>query len=140
MSILDGIEILVEDAGQPPAFPENFLPLLHQIRHALSHLLQTGEATILDLGAIPFGPADEEKLLSFLGVGEIESRIDALGQSRVRESRYPGVWLVEHKNPGEERISLQIEIAEVPEILKAQKADIRDGLENLSEKLSTEGL
>ena len=44
------------------------------------------------------------------------------------------------KNPGEERISLQIEIAEVPEILKAQKADIRDGLENLSEKLSTEGL
>ena len=72
--------------------------------------------------------------------GEIESRIDGLGHSRVWESRYPGVWLVEHKNPGEERISLQIEIAEVPEILKAQKADIRDGLENLSEKLSTEGL
>ena len=140
MSILDDIEILVEGAGKAPAFTENFLPLLHQVRHALGHLLQSGESTTLDLGAIPFGPADEEKLLSFLGVGAIDSRIEAMGQSRAWESRYSGVWLVEHKNPADERIALQIEIAEVPAILKAQRDDIRDGLEHLSETLSTEGV
>jgi len=61
-----------------------------------------------------------------------------MGRSRVWETRYPGVWVVEHKNPAGERIALQVEITEIPTILKAQDADIRDGLDNLSETLSTD--
>jgi hydrogenase-1 operon protein HyaF len=138
MTILAGIKILVEDAIPQAAFSENLLPLLHEIRHSVRRLLETGEPTTLDLNAIPFGPAEEEKLMATLGQGEIEAHIEAMGRSRVWETRYPGVWVVEHKNPAGERIALQVEITEIPTILKAQDADIRDGLDNLSETLSTD--
>jgi len=117
---------------------ENALPLLHEIRHALGRLSDTGEPTILDLRAIPFGPGDEERLLSALGEGEISARVNALGESRVWESRFPGVWLVEHRNPGQERIALQIEITKIPEILKTQQGDLQESLLRLGESLIME--
>ena len=57
MTILAGIKILVEDAIPQAAFSENLLPLLHEIRHSVRRLLETGEPTTLDLNAIHFGPA-----------------------------------------------------------------------------------
>ena len=33
-------------------------PVLHEIRHALSRLVETGEPTRIDLSAMPYGPGD----------------------------------------------------------------------------------
>lgn len=140
MNILDGIKVVVEDSESQSVSSANSLPLLYEIRHALQHLLQTGEPTTMDLEAMPFGPSDEEKLLELLGEGEVDARIEALGGSRVWETRYPGVWVVEHKNTADQRMALQIEVTEIPAILRTQKADITEGLESLSEVLATDKL
>ena len=133
MSVLGNIQIEVE--APRPLVTGNALPLLYEIRHGLRRLSDTGEPTVLDLRAIPFGPGDEERLFSVLGVGEVTAQISALGESTVKETRYPAVWIVEHKNSDKERIALQIEITEIPTILKTQPGDVEDSLVHLDDTL-----
>ncbi len=113
----------------------NALPILHEIQHALQRLLDSGETTVIDLRAIPFGPGDEERLLAILGVGEIEATLNALGETNVSETGYPGVWLLDHRNQDNERIALQVEITLIPEILCSRREDVCDSLERLADDL-----
>ena len=105
MSGLSDIGVRVEAAGGS----ENAVPILHEIRHALARLVASGERTVIDLQAIPFGPGDEERLLERLGSGEVTATIDALGPTRVRETAYSGVWVVDYRDTEDTRIGLQIE-------------------------------
>lgn len=114
----------------------NTTPILHEILHALRRLVARGEPTTIDLRAIPFGPGDEERLLETLGKGEVSVELDTLGSSRIRESAYSGVWIVDHRNAEDQRIALQIEIARVPVILSAQAEDMADSLERLEHLLN----
>lgn len=113
----------------------NAMPLLHEIRHALDRLLAAGEETVIDLGAIPMGPADEAELLEFLGNGEVDAAIDACGRSSARETAFHGVWLVIHRNEQDQVLSRFIEIAFVPELLKSQPEDVADSAAALAERL-----
>jgi hydrogenase-1 operon protein HyaF len=56
--------------------------------------------------------------------------------SEIWESRFSGVWLVEHRNGLGERIALQVEITPVPGILLAQQEDIAEAASRLEEQLS----
>ena len=132
MSILDNIPVHIPSSVSTADRAYNTLPLLHEIRHALERLSREGESTILDLRAIPFPPGDEQRLLDYLGTGEVEAQLHALGNSLIRETRYSGVWVVEHKNGDDERVALQIEITSVPAILRAQPEDIEEGLNRIS--------
>lgn len=114
----------------------NAIPLLHEVRHALDQLLATGEETVIDLGAIPMGPADEAELLDFLGAGEVDATIDACGRSSARETAFHGVWLVIHRNEHDRVLSRFIEIAFVPELLKSQREDVADSAAALAGKLA----
>lgn len=128
MTELDDIPIHIE---QPEAEPQQFgnaLPILNEIRHALARFAEQGEPTRIDLAAMPFGPGDEERLMDLLGRGEVEASVDALGPTRVWETRFPGVWVLDYANVDGERIALQIEIDEVPQMLRTQRADITDSL------------
>ena len=139
MSVFDNIQIRADAPPPAPAVTGNALPILHEIRHALRQLADTGEATVLDLRAIPFGPGDEERLFSFLGRGEVSATVDTLGESRVWETGYPAVWVVEHRNPENERIALQIEITDIPGILKTQPGDAVESLALLDDRLGPPG-
>ena len=132
MSRLESIAVRVESPPGELPLTQNTLPILHEIRHALQRLHQTGEPTVLDLRAIPFAPGDEQRLLERLGQGEIRVEMSALGESRIHESRFAGVWVVEHANPEGERVSLQIEIARIPAILLTPEADIESALTALT--------
>lgn len=134
MSALDGIPIRIETGGELRDFG-NALPVIHEIRHALERLAATGETTLIDLNAIPFGPGDEERLLSFLGEGEIEATLQAFGPTRIRETAIPGVWLVDHRNTEDERLVLHIEVTAVPEILRTQDKDIADAVAVLDARM-----
>lgn len=116
----------------------NTLPLLNEVRHALRRLIRTGESTIIDLRAIPFGPGDEERLLDLLGEGEVTASLDALGKTTVKESRFSGVWIVDHYNNEAERIAFQIEVIDIPELLRAQADDVSQSLEALANMLDAE--
>jgi hydrogenase-1 operon protein HyaF len=109
----------------------NTLPLLNEVSHALKRLVRTGESTIIDLRAIPFGPGDEARLVKLLGKGEVQATLDALGKTTVTETRFSGVWLVDHFNSEDERIAFQIEIIDIPELLRAQTDDMYESLDSL---------
>ena len=115
-------------------FYGNVRPLLSEILHAIDRLLDTGEPTTIDLAGLPFGPGEREHLEATLGTGELAAELDALGKSRIRETAYPGVWWLEHRNAHDEIVGRYIEITHVPEILTSQDADIAAGRARLEEQ------
>lgn len=114
----------------------NVEPILHEVAHALDRLLDKREPTVIDLASLPFGPGELEKLEERLGIGELTAELDALGLSRIRETAYPGVWWLEHRNTDDEVVGRYIEITRTPEILKSQDADIQAGRAQLIDALS----
>ena len=110
-------------------------PILREIRHALEKLVNTGEATTIDLGAIPFGPGDERILDDVLRQGEVRATLTALGTSHIAETAIPGVWRVDHLNEDGEVQSRFVEVTHCPDILKTQQADAEFGLEQLNARL-----
>lgn len=124
--------------SQQAGMSHNTIPLMHEILHALKRLIRTGESTIIDLRAIPFGPGDEARLLQLLGEGEVLANLDALGKTTVRETLFSGVWLVDHYNSEEERIAFQVEVTDIPELLRAQDEDMRESLLRLDAVLQQE--
>ena len=43
---------------------------------------------------------------------------------------------MDHYNPEQVRIALQIEVTEVPTVLRSQREDVVDGLDRLAEQLA----
>ncbi len=139
MTALDEIPILIQAAATRPTDTfGNALPILSEIRHAIQRLVETGEPTCIDLAAMPFGPGDEERLMHLLGRGEVEATIDALGPTRIRETAFAGVWIIDYANTDDQRIALQIEIDEVPRILRSQRDDLTESLAALTARLDAE--
>jgi len=119
-----------------PAFPfhGNVRPILNEVLHAVDRLLKDDEPTIIDLAGLPFGPGELEHLEATLGTGELSAKLDALGTSRIRETVYPGVWWIEHRNAFDEVVGRYLEITRTPEILSSQDADIVAGRARLEDQ------
>jgi hydrogenase-1 operon protein HyaF len=115
----------------------NVQPILHEVRHALKQLIDSGETTMIDLRSIPLAPGEEQKLIDTLGRGEVHAGLNALGPSEIIESRFAGVWLVTHYNEENSIISRFIEITEFPDILKSQREDMIAALDTLEQQLTS---
>lgn len=127
-----GLDFRVEQSAPGTG---NVEPLLHQIRHALDNLLNHEQESCIDLRSLPLAPGEQRELLDFLGQGEVSATLDSQGQSLIRETRFPGVWLCIHNNQADETLAKLIEITRIPYILKAQTEDMRDGLLRLKREL-----
>ena len=114
---------------------QNVKPLLHEIKHALDNLIETGRTSIIDLRSIPLAPGEEDKILNTLGRGEVLAQLNALGLSEVIETQYAGVWLVTHYNDEDHIISRFIEVTTMPEILCSQTEDIMAAYSRLTLEL-----
>lgn len=136
MSGLDAIGVRVEGPDLKALARENARPILHEIRHAVAKLLESGEETVIDLRGLPLSDFDQDFLVEQLGTGELECRLDALGKSVIQETAYHGVWLVTHYNEGERVIGRFVEVTYVPTILKSDPIDIRSDLDRLTERLA----
>ena len=113
----------------------NVEPIMHEVIHALDRLLDENEPTVIDLASLPFAPGELEELEEYLGTGELTAVLDALGKSQIRETIYPGVWWLEHRNTEGEIVGRYIEITRTPEILMSQDADITAGRARLGDRL-----
>lgn len=113
----------------------NVEPILHEIVHALDRLLEDDEPTVIDLASLPFGPGELDQLEERLGIGELTAELNALGRSIIRETMYPGVWWLEHRNTEGDIVGRYIEITRAPEILMSQDADIGAGRAQLDDGL-----
>ena len=114
---------------------QNVKPLLHEIKHALDNLIETGRTSIIDLRSIPLAPGEEDKILNTLGRGEVLAQLNALGLSEVIETQYAGVWIITHYNDEEHIISRFIEVTTMPEILCSQTEDIMAAYSHLTLEL-----
>lgn len=121
-------------AGKPQDHGHT-LPILNEIRHALERLIATGEETRIDLNAMPFGPGDLDHLRAFLGTGEVQASVSAMGPTLVQETAIPGVWLVDYQNADSQRLTLHLEIAPVPEILRPQPQDLAQSIAMLDARM-----
>ena len=114
------------------ALTHNVKPLLHEIKHALDNLIETGKTTIIDLRSLPLAPGEEEKILNTLGQGEVQAQLNALGLSDISETQYTGVWIVTHYNDEQHIISRFIEVTTMPEILCSQTEDVMESYSRLA--------
>ena len=128
MTTLGDIEVQVQ------AMHGNVQPILNEILHALDRLIDNDEATTIDLASLPFAPGELEALEASLASGEVSAQLDALGTSIIRETLYPGVWWIEHRNVYDEVVGRYLEITRMPEILSSQIADICAGRARLGEQ------
>jgi molybdopterin-guanine dinucleotide biosynthesis protein MobB len=123
----------------PNGLAATLAPLLEEIRQGLRHLHRTGESSVIDLLSADFGPGEVEGLIETLGVGEVDASIRTDGISRVYETRYRGVWVVEHRAGEGERLALQIEITSVPDLLQTQPEDLEEAALELAGLLGETG-
>jgi hydrogenase-1 operon protein HyaF len=105
--------------------------LIMEIAGLLRTLIETGEAGSIDLLGLPLSPSCVASLELRLGHGEVTVRLDAAGQSEIRETGFPGVWWTQHSNESGRVVALLIEVGLVPEILKADIDDIVRGCQRL---------
>lgn len=127
---LDAIPVHVIDAGDA-GLSGNAPPLLHVLIERVRCLLEHDETSSIDLTALPLTPADLDWLREKLGQGEISVRLDANGESTLVETRCPGLWWVTHKNVQGAVVAQFLEVAYVPELVKADRGDVQNGQEYL---------
>ena len=113
----------------------NVAPLLNEIRLALGELVRGGPPHTIDLRALPLTPGEAQRLERFLGRGEVQATLDALGPSEIHETAFYGVWLITHRNEAGEVVGRFIEITRFPSILQSQDADLDRALAALEERL-----
>jgi len=128
MSALDSIPVVVEGDPGGDARTQNLEPLLLQVEQALSDLVERGQATLIDLTAMPFSDQDEHDLRERLGKGEVSATVEAFGPTMVVETGLSGVWLVEHKDAEGRRLTLHLEVCRVPAILVTPEEDVAEAL------------
>jgi hydrogenase-1 operon protein HyaF len=133
MSAIDKIGIKVLAGADLPT--GNVKALLHELTGLLDAWLGRGEASSIDLRSLPLTRGDYDELGAALGAGAVSASVEAIGASEVRETRYPGVWRVTHRNEGGEVVADLIEVCEVPAILRAPAEDVTGGLIRLREAL-----
>lgn len=131
---LEHIAIKVEDPTASSI--GNLDALLSEIATCLERLAAKGETWVIDLHGLPLAPGEYEQLRQTLGRGEVSAQMDAIGPSKISETRYPGVWWVTHSNVEGDIIADAIEITFLPDILKSQPEDVRAGLKELKEMLA----
>jgi hydrogenase-1 operon protein HyaF len=136
--VLHAIGVKVEPTSPEDidVFTLNVVPLLHEVRHALERLLESGEPTTIDLGSIPLAPGEFDKIDGALGTGEVKVVLEAMGPSQIYETQFSGVWRITPFNATDEIVGRYIEVTRIPEILLAQEADVRVGLDLLTRRLS----
>ena len=131
---------VVTNTALPEGMPTgNLAPVLHEIRHALVALIETGAVHVIDLAAMPFAPGEEEALRAILGRGEVSASLQALGPSTVEETAVAGVWWVEHRNALGESLGKTLEITRMPEILYSQPEDLEAALADLDRRMADIG-
>jgi hydrogenase-1 operon protein HyaF len=135
MSGLEGIPIQVQNL--PSVAGGGYSQALFaELENALQELLDSGREHSIDLRSLPLAPGELESLKEALGRGEVRVEVDALGKSDVQETAYRGIWWVTHHNAVDEVMAEFIEVSFCPDIIRAQRDDVRESLEALSDRMT----
>lgn len=121
MEPISSIGVPLEIAGEKSSLSQ---ALLEELAEHLKNYAETGQPHVIDLGSLPISEQDIADLETWLGQGEVDATLTTIGESRVYETKYAGIWWVKHFSPEQKLMSQFIEINDVPEILKCHNDDI----------------
>lgn len=128
MEPVSSIGVPIEIAGERSNLSQ---ALLEELAEHLNNYANTGQPHVIDLGSLPITDQDLDDLENWLGQGEVDATLVTIGESRVYETNYAGIWWVKHYSPEQKLMSQFLEINDVPEILKCHNDDIRHSAEAL---------
>lgn len=92
-----------------------------------------GDAHVINLSLLPFGPEDAAWLDERLGRGDVTLLSRGYGNCRITATGIARVWWVQYFNSQDALILNTIEISDVPEVARASSEDLRDSAERLAE-------
>jgi|APFre7841882724_1041349.scaffolds.fasta_scaffold03143_4 hydrogenase-1 operon protein HyaF len=113
--------------------------LLAEIAQLVDGLARNGGDARVDLRSPPLSDGDRAALEAALGRGAVSARVDAARTTDVRETHFPGVWWVTHREEHAAVVAEFIEVCVVPEILATPAEDIARGLAELRARTAADG-
>jgi hydrogenase-1 operon protein HyaF len=137
VSRLTEIPIRIEPAAPLAGLGGGVMAILAELAGLLERLAAGEQPATIDLRSLPMSPQDRVALQGVLGDGEVQATLDAQGLSSIRETRVPGLWWVEHRDPRGELIAESIEVTRMPQILMSALDEIRAGAAALRAQITT---
>ncbi len=98
--------------------------LFNELAQHLQQLVDQDSEHIVDLFNLPISDQDKQELEQLLGKGEVEITLTTVGESRIFETSYNGIWWIRHYAADELLISEFIEVSWIPEIIKSHPSDV----------------
>lgn len=139
MNAKTGIPIsVVGDRPAPPAagLGGGLRAVMYEILALLEKLAAEGKTGRIDVRSLPMIPGEYEALKRALGKGEVDVDLHLnSGLSRCRETAFPGVWWIDHRDAAGATVAEFIEVARVPDILVPETPEIREGIGRLEQEL-----
>ncbi len=99
--------------------------VLVELAEHLALLAKTGDTHVIDLSSLPINETDKQELKDFLGQGEVDITLSTIGESKIFETAYSGIWWIKHYSVDEKFISEFLEVTSVPQIIKTHVDDIQ---------------
>lgn len=99
--------------------------LLAEISGLMENLVVRNIPGSIDLLGLPLSAACLALLEQKLGTGEISVTLTAAGKSEIHETSFSGVWWSSHADETGRVVAMLIDVAFLPEILKADIDDVR---------------
>jgi hydrogenase-1 operon protein HyaF len=107
--------------------------LLMEVADLLRNLIEYQRPGSIDLLGLPLSASCLAAFARHLGEGEISISLRVSGESEIKETQFPGVWWTSHKDETGRVVAMLIEVAVVPEILRADPADMEQGYRRLAD-------
>lgn len=99
--------------------------VLNELADKLQEFADSGKQHVIDISSLPLTHSDKQELETLLGQGEVKITLSTIGESRVIETAYSGIWWIKHFTVDDKLISELIEITRIPEIIKSQPDDVK---------------
>jgi hydrogenase-1 operon protein HyaF len=110
--------------------------LLCEIETKLASLLARGETTRIDLRRLPLPPGGLGTIRDLLGKGEVDATLRGVGSCSFVETAISGVWWGTQHNTAGDTVGEFIEIAPVPDLLKADHSEMQAAVVTLRRRLA----
>jgi len=114
--------------------------LLEELLSKLTALAEEGRSDSVDLRGLPLPPGALKALRTWLGQGEIQATVNALGTTTIQETAFPGLWWVSYAKAQGAPIGDMLEITYCPALLlvdrdavQSSAVELRRRADSLSE-------
>jgi hydrogenase-1 operon protein HyaF len=109
----------------------NALPILVELESGCEEYLQSGKPHVINLTLLPLSDADLVFLDEHLGRGPIDTLSRAYGKCQVISTCVPNVWWVRFYNSMSTLILNNLEVIDVPAVIRAAPEDLADSAQRL---------